>query len=640
MIAWQPSLSVFLALCALVLLGCVLWWIRRKPPSIFMFPLCAELQLKHSHTLRLSWQPPPWVVFWCFVGCGLAALLLSQRPYWTQQTASSSQGDSELWIIDLSASVSARLTRDQYSDLLKNKAKQLPPERTLHILTSNTLHPLPTTARDFKGLEDDFHKSQLKGSQLLRTLKDKLDTYDHVTIFTDGSPESWPAGLIQASLNTSSHLWHNIDFHLIIPQKPERENVFLSHLTTIAFDRQNQKISLKATLSRRMINPESPEMASSGTLKLTWIQPHLDGSSEPLTAETDYHFPKHLKDLTVSIGGILHAQSPSQHPPLKKHLIRLEIIPQTPDLISSDNLIIATVTDDHQIMMIGSSLGESTLTDPIHPHQTTLKILGFHPQRYEQWVQEAHDQTQIAFISVSDHHHHNLSEVCDRIHPSTTSLKQLIVIPTETHLSQLICRCAQKLMDLIHPLSCPQTLSQPEDLAHHLLDQGFKTILTTSSSSPPLLTNSTSNPVPAVLSKDLGDLWITIALWPLNPANHRQSLASHSHMMFITEKLLRSPGSRSSPQPSSVVITDAIADITNWLLEKHSSESAQIFQNVHKDESRLFKVQAHLTKSTPKRSPDDIKSMQIAQNTIPLIIIIILCGLMLIEVISQRKPSS
>ena len=678
MIAVIPPglINVFSAVVGISTIAGVLWWLRRKPRKIYPFPLLNQLNLRPSPHLRLTWQPPPWGLFWCWLGCALLASILALKPTWQALTTTPAESPSYLWIIDLSPSVSARITIEAYSQLLKRHAQNLTPNSTIAILTSRELKPQPAIpAREFNGLDQDFHPPGFNGAQLLAELKHEFNQYSATTIFTDSSPESWQHPLESAPNSTIYHT-HNIRFHRIEAQKPATENLFITRI------QRRGRHNLNVTLTRRVFDRNHLNQPATGNLQLHhgWSQLKDHPESNPLSPpnwhqpnhpplEFPYHFPAQTDEITLTLKDPTPpATSPpnlntSTHWPEDQPIIHLEIKPHTPDLIALDNHYYHISQPNPPVLLVGSTLGEATLTDPLHPHLTSLKLLGFNTTRIDHWRSSSQPYAITTDINESPRALLFLTEpslptltsssqpiICPTI-SSTTNLKQVIILPARSTLPpHLGCSCAQQLMSPFHTLPCPHHLTTPASLADHLLNHGFTTIITAPETisgqlmqSPVVLASTTTSNHPRVI----------ISVWPMDPYHHDShtpSLTSHDNLMLTLKQLLHQPIAPTLSRPPYST-HHRITDITQALLQlnlttwPHPTHHNPPWNNVPQPESLLLtpamdnKHLNHPTMTRETRQPQPPAHPSSAYNPLPLIIILLICCLLVMEIVISRTST-
>lgn len=530
-------LSVFTAATILCILAGVLWWLTRRRPRPIPFPLLQHLRLPPSPRFHLIWQAPQAGIFICFMSAAALAAALALKPWWLHEAApESTTAPNYLWIIDLSPSVSARISHGAYSRLLQAYASTLPPASSIAILTSSDREPAAAIRpHEFQGLTQDFHRAGFIGTELLAELSSQLTEYTATIIFTDGAPESWP--IAPATLTASSfYQAHNVQFQLIAPQQSARENIFISWFES----HRSPELTLKLTLTRRLLQPGDPAPATGGTLMLRrgWISPDGPKLDAPPTT-VPYALPAGSDELTLTIPAPAATEPPAGASPI----IHLEIKPEIPDLITLDNHYYAAITPPHHLVLIGPSLGESMVGDPLHPHLMSLPLLGFSTTRLDSWnpaasAGAAATRATEAMLFVASPAASQDSLTCT---PAGANLQHVVVLPARSWVPpSALCACAQRLLELASPptkLPCPATLTSPAELAYHLLDHSFDPLITSSA-------NLTSE-LPVVLRRRRAQasagLDITVTVWPLDPYHSGDhSLTTHGNLIPVLKRILAS----------------------------------------------------------------------------------------------------
>lgn len=635
--------SVFTAATTLCILAGVLWWLKRSQRAAIPFPLLRHLNLPPSPRLNFVWHRPPVRLFIYFMSAAGLAAALALKPWWLHEqpsTPSHVTAPSYLWIIDLSPSVSARINHTEYSKLLQAYADSLPPTSSITILTSSKRQPEPAIRADqFRGLSEEFHRGGFSGSQLLTELSAKLTAYDATIIFTDGAADSWP--LTPATLAASAlYQAHNVQFQLISPQKSASENIFVSWLEPpTASD-----LTFKFTLTRRLLNQTAPVPATRGRLLLRrgWVHPHtqLTWSDQPAST-VPYALPAQSHNLTLSIPAPA-ATAPPALPAGAEPIIHLEIRPVTADLISLDNHYYAALKPSHQLVLIGPTLGESMVGDPLHPHLMSLPLLGYNTTRLDSWnpAAGAAAATTMLFITSQAAARPNLT--CT---PPPASLQHVIILPAKHWVPpRALCVCLKRLLGALTqappPLGCPDTLNTPAELATHLLDHSFKTLITAAAASTSTSTAAANLTIerPVALRRRLltppgTEVTITVAVQPLDPYHQgTHSLTTHGNLISVLKRILTQPPHQNSP-------ATAAAGEPQQGIQPSTSLS-----NVPQRESILLPAPTSPQPRPPRYAPAGLTAATSQgngdKNPIPMLMTLLLSALILLELSCYRSATS
>ena len=549
-------------------LSILLWWWSRERRRAYSFPLLSQISLRPSSVKKSVLKVPPLLYFFVFISLFLILLFFSFRPIWSipPETEAEKEVQNKLWIIDLSPSLSARITIDHYRNLLKKKFSEDLTSHQWTLLFSHSLTPIHKDEMDtsqnpleiFNNLQ--FHKPGFHLNAAFQILSDSLSKYHHITVFSDGDQHTWsdvnqdflkslPLTIINLSrknLRKSSEPLENITLHRIEEHRRERTaQGFVWHGRAILHRYSEKK-------------PFSSLVASTGKLKVTLIQSSESShSSSLLTA--DWSLPKNVASTSIPLeiliktppeSSSLGTKKDSQETTKALNFQISSISPSSADTITLDNSYTFPLETSPKVLMVGSPLGERTLEDPLRSIFRAFLALGYDVKRWDGFPsQQPPSQGPVDLLVNFLHRTSRLGECFYEKKtqaPSPTSLPEhLWLLPLKNPFdAQSLCLCTQKFYRkaTAKNFNCEGATNREgflKELQHH----GFEPL------GGDALSFNTAPFYKLTLATKLKT--ILISLGSLDPYDPIQKIPlHHGSLPFILEELYQLTQTHSSPLTS------------------------------------------------------------------------------------------
>ena len=195
MLVFSDILSVNLILIGILILSLLIWFIKISIKKTWYFPILSYLDdLKPAYKSVLKFHRPPLISFLCFLALGMLVLFLSFKPGFVGDDSFKLSKSHELWILDLSASLS-HLSIDSYKNFLYEHIKTINKNKKdieLSVIKSNSLKiehiaKIDDFVNYIKNHEISYHKSGFRLKSLLDYLAatNQLLSFSKIKIFTD-----------------------------------------------------------------------------------------------------------------------------------------------------------------------------------------------------------------------------------------------------------------------------------------------------------------------------------------------------------------------------------------------------------------------------------------------------------------------
>ena len=575
------ALSAWIA--ALGLLCSALWWWQREKRHVFSFPLLGFSPLPPSSRISGALCKPPWLYYSTFLALVLIWFLLSLRPtYWQHPHADdlSEQGSkNHLWIVDLSASVSAHISIEDYRALLRKSFQQIRGSNW-HILFSHANQPILRNSSQPQTPEElfdhlSFHKPGFRLKTTLDFLASDLHHYHHISIFSDEDRFTW-SDVNEDFLRSLPITLHNLTADALRQEESPIENFTIHSIEERSRKKMPQgflwqgQVLLQRFVSAAKKAQQDTSQSAQGTLEVQ--------TQSTVAASFDWHFLPQQHTLEVPVEFFMPqsgastllwpGQQEDPHPP---PTALFTINPPSTDAVASDNTYAYPLHQPSRVLMVGSPLGERALEDPLRSVSRAFQALGYDTERWDGFpTTQASLQHVDLLLSFVNKGAENSRKACffaeaRAAHPPTAPSWMppriwLIPLTNPPHIKSL-CLCTQRFYALYqshnNTLSCKSSLSA-EDFLAQLQTLGFKPLggeVLSFHSAPFYATSLPSAP----------DTTLLLALEALNPFDHKPLHTS-------------SPTAQSAPTPSHAFLThgslpfllEELLDLTHSLLSQQS----------------------------------------------------------------------
>lgn len=362
---------IALGVGGVAILGVFLWWLVRKRQKRVWLPTIRIMRLEANVLPKLSILTPPWLPFICFVLSALMMMLFSLRPT-TQIFTAFEPNQTRIHVfVDMSPSVSAHLSLEEYASKVATLYEGL---KDAGRVTMSTSH-VPTVFEP-KSVEDvltvmrkqSFHRAGLRLGSAMKILLEDLGPVDRLFIVSDRDQHSWTGfnwsylqddmavNLVDVSRTNDSEKVPNLFIHnakfLSSPSSSTME-------WDVELGRDQSEGPLEGMLSVRYMGREltqTPWKMTKGKshqiVRVEWSQTLLDESEDGTSRDIPLVFE-------VKTEGV-------------KELLTLD-----------DEFRSKVAGVKHDVVVIGETGGEQLLEDPLSQLQVALDVLGFKAKRFD-----------------------------------------------------------------------------------------------------------------------------------------------------------------------------------------------------------------------------------------------------------------
>ena len=320
-----------------------------------------------SYKPKLSLLNPPLIPFLCFLVIAASIQTFLLKPKIISVEPIDATGSKIHLFIDMSPSVSGKISLEEYIQEISNIWLQL--IQTKHITLSSSHSQEIWGADDQAALEKklyslNFHRAGASLGSIIAKQWKKIHGVDRFIIISDKGAHSWK-NFNWSYLKKDTDLW----FHPIKSPFLQTSNFYFvraKHLSPPASPVMDWDISVARTGASK---------GASGVLEVS--------ISDQVLASVPWSMNSEQKELTIRVSWP-SASTPSfegSPPPLV-----WKIKPSDTDAMLIDNEFRTSLKGMEQnIILVAESGGEQSLESPSHALQASLKILGIVPDRFE-WI--------------------------------------------------------------------------------------------------------------------------------------------------------------------------------------------------------------------------------------------------------------
>ena len=337
----------------------LLWFLVRKKYKRVWYPLIIIFQVQKSRLPKIRLRIPPLLIFLCFCGATLAAILFSFRPY-SLLPVTGTQRKSLYMFIDFSPSVQAGTNISRYRNFLVSRYTQLLKLGSIMVSTSHS-----EQIYTFAGVDEfkthlqtlEFHpEGIIMASVLQKQLAVTIKSVDRIVVVSDRDKHTWDNFHWQ-------HLANEVSVHMVNTPKTEIDLNLYLHRVAVAEQHQSNMHHLDI------------EIVKAGNLT----------STTPFTLEV-YQQEHRLAQTT---GEIPVAKTKSvvrvefSHTKNEKEFF-VQIKPNQKDAISIDNKFFFTTQNlAKHVIILGDLYGERLIDDPLFQLHSAFEVLNFRVTRMD-----------------------------------------------------------------------------------------------------------------------------------------------------------------------------------------------------------------------------------------------------------------
>lgn len=364
----DPSVAALGAGIA-ALFGLVVWWLVRKRQKRIWLPTIRIMELESRLLPRLLLRPPPFIPFLCFLIASLVLLGFSTRPR-TQVFTPFEPNQTRIHVfVDLSASVAAHLTIDEYAQKVAALYTSLKESGRVTLSLSDApdvLEPETPQALQQTIKEKGFHRAGLRLGSSLKMLIESLGEVDRLFIVSDRDQHTWNGFNWRYLLDDMDVLFYDV-----AGAGQEPQNLFVNDarfLSTPAAPTMDWDVEI----ARRGPGPESEgklNVVYRNTVIATFPW-KLGAEKQRLTVRATW--PNSAVDEL--------SKAATEDEPL---IFKLEVDKGGDALALDDEYRTELLGLRQDVLLVSETAGERTLEDPSNQLTIALEVLGFRMQRHD-----------------------------------------------------------------------------------------------------------------------------------------------------------------------------------------------------------------------------------------------------------------
>lgn len=441
----------FLGIVSAVLIAILIWFLDLKKRIEIYFPAVTILK-KEIRKPKISFIRPPLIIFFCSLLSLMAFVFYCAKPHFLVLKPSQKGLESLHIFVDLSPSVTANNSLEQYKkkiyDFLKQEKKNY--KITLSSSLSETIFPQEKTSVFFKSIE--FHKQKTNISEKISYLVQALPEVDLFLIFSDQDQNSW-----------KDFYWESISKEKKIvrfsseKKSEDKDNFFVHTVTYIGKKRGIHTWDVK-------ISRLSHKKKSSGTLSLL-----LDKVDFP---KKEWEIKENETSTYVNYSVEEKMISKTQE------ILTWKIQPKESDLIQLDNEYLTVFEQiDQEVSLIADPKGEFQRKDPASHLEIMLHLFDFKVTRYDLVPKVNYEKLVAPFvISFLEENEGDPFYHCPKNLENSEEKKVKIWLAKETSDDNYtsLCSCLDALAKTLQ-LQCSSFLSK-EDFSKILKEKKFKQV--------------------------------------------------------------------------------------------------------------------------------------------------------------------
>jgi hypothetical protein len=357
---------------ALGLTGAVVWWLVRKRQKRVWLPTVRVMDLESRVLPRLVFRPPPIVAFLCFLLLAVVLALFTLRPRTQVFTPFEPNQTRIHLLIDLSASLAAQLSIDEYATRMGQLVQTLKETGRVTVSTSHSPEVIePGSPEEVRAKVQalGYHRAGFKlGAGMKAMLEAPLEV-DRLFVASDRDQHTW-TGFNWRYLQDEM----DVSFVDVTTAEAAALNVYLNEARFLS-NATSQTMDWEVEVARRGTAGEG-----SGMLVVRHREAELartswkigEGKGRTLVRVS---WPANL----VVKGKGAAALEEAARTPLVFQLEQTgrDVLPL------DDELRAAPLGLKQDALLIAETNGERPLEDPAKQLSISLGILGFHTKRYD-----------------------------------------------------------------------------------------------------------------------------------------------------------------------------------------------------------------------------------------------------------------
>lgn len=383
-----PSAAVA-GVATLAVAGATLWWLVRKRQKRVWLPTIRIMRLESYVLPRLVLRPPPLVGFLCFLAAALVLLGFAMRPR-TQVFTPFEPNQTRIHVFcDLSPSVSAYVTLDEYAARMAALYVQLKDAGRITVSTSAGPQVAePQSAEEMAAAvrQTGFHRAGLRLGTAMKALLAERSDIDRLIVVSDRDQHSWTDFNWQYLTDEMDVVLYDLtDGHGAKAARGGARNVFINdarYLSSPASTSMDWDVEVARS-------GEAGEIE--GKLDVTYMGKQLGTFPWKLPADR-----RRINVRATWPGAAVTAidKSGVRDVPL---VFRLAI--DGGDLIALDNEFRTGLRGLKQdVLLVSESTGERALEDPAEQLEVSLAIQGFRTRRLDTLAQPGPAADEYPFV--------------------------------------------------------------------------------------------------------------------------------------------------------------------------------------------------------------------------------------------------
>ncbi len=358
--------KAFAAVLGLALLGLLIWWLLRKRQNRVWLPTIRVMTLEARLMPKLLLRPPPLIAFLSFLAAAMMIVGFALRPRTLVFTPFEPNQARIHIFTDLSPSVSAQISIEDYALKIGGLWSTLAPSGrvTLSLSSSPEIFE-PKTEDEVKALvvRTGFHRGGLKLGAALKRLVEDLGEVDRLFIASDRDAHAW----------TGFNWRYLLDDMLVVffdlSGESEPQNLFINDARALTAANA-ATYDWDVEIARR-----GPGDALDG--KLTAVY------GDSVLATAPFHVAPEKQRITTHITfpatAVKQALAAAKDAPL---VFRIEV--EGKDALKLDDELKTKLSGlEQEAIIVADSSGERLLNDPAHQLTIALEVLGFRARRFD-----------------------------------------------------------------------------------------------------------------------------------------------------------------------------------------------------------------------------------------------------------------
>ena len=366
-------MALLILFLSFILPSLIFWWIIKKQRRKILLPILQIIHLPENPWKKIQLKPPEWIPFLCFFLLSCLLLFLLLEPYKVKENFTRDEPIRTHVFVDLSPSISAFQSIDEYRKTIKNILIFL---QKNHQVSISTTHSQALSSIKKREDIDFFIKGltyQRAGSKLGMSLQNQLaflESKEKLIIISDADKHSWDGFSWQ-------YFSKDLKVRIFDIKKQEKNkiNFFVQELKNII-----SPISATYDWDLTVSLNKKTRKNLNGTLDVFYQEKKLASENWQIKAGDSS---------TVVAMSLARYEFDHNQQEKKENFLKWEIKPQQEDSIELDNTFRSYIeTQTRGVLLISPSQGEEILDDPAYILSMSLESLAYHFERIESLPQD------------------------------------------------------------------------------------------------------------------------------------------------------------------------------------------------------------------------------------------------------------